>query len=102
MHDGSGALISSNDNWKDSQQTALEDAQLAPTDDRESAIEIALGPGLYTAIVRGAGDTTGGALVEPIPSRRAQPARLRSGSLTLIVFLARLPHLVRHGVCAIE
>jgi hypothetical protein len=64
LHDGSGALIASNDNWKDTQQTALETAGLAPTDDREAALEIALGPGLYTALVRGAGDTTGVALVE--------------------------------------
>ncbi len=64
LHDGSGTLIASNDNWKDTQQSELEAAGLAPTDDRESAIEIALGPGLYTAIVRGVGDTTGVALVE--------------------------------------
>jgi hypothetical protein len=64
LHDGSGALLASNDNWKDTQQTELEAASLAPNDDREAAIEVALGPGAYTAIVRGAGDTSGVALVE--------------------------------------
>jgi hypothetical protein len=38
--------------------------QLAPTDDRESAILAFLAPGAYTAVVRGKGDTTGVALVE--------------------------------------
>ena len=64
LHDGTGSLIATNENWKDTQESELEASGLAPTDDREAAIQIALGPGLYTAIVRGAGDTTGVALVE--------------------------------------
>ncbi len=64
LHDITGALIATNEDWKDTQQTELEASGLAPNDDRESAIQIALGAGLYTAIVRGAGDTTGVALVE--------------------------------------
>jgi hypothetical protein len=64
LHDGNGALIRSNDNWKETQQTDIEAAQLAPADDRESAIEASLAPGAYTAIVRGARDTTGVGLVE--------------------------------------
>jgi hypothetical protein len=64
LHDGNGALIRSNDNWKETQQTEIEAAQLAPADDRESAIEATLAPGAYTAIVRGSGDLTGVALVE--------------------------------------
>ena len=35
-----------------------------PSDDRESAVVRTLGAGGYTAIVRGAGETTGIALVE--------------------------------------
>jgi hypothetical protein len=64
LHDGNGALIRSNDNWKETQQAEIEAAQLAPADDRESAIEATLAPGAYTAIVRGNGDLTGVALVE--------------------------------------
>ena len=64
LHDGNGALIRSNDNWKETQQTDIEAAQLALADDRESAIEATLAPGAYTAIVRGNGDLTGVALVE--------------------------------------
>ncbi len=64
LHDGFGALIASNDNWKDTQEVALEESQLAPSDEREAALQIALGPGAYTAIVRGADETSGVGLVE--------------------------------------
>src|SRR5437660_1397357 len=36
--DGNGNLVGSNDNWKDSQQAAIEATGLAPGDDREPAI----------------------------------------------------------------
>ena len=64
IHDGSGALIAFDDNWKDLQETEIADDGLAPSDERESAIEATLAPGAYTAIVRGLNDTTGVALVE--------------------------------------
>ena len=64
LHDGSGAIIASNDNWKDTQQTEIQATGLAPTDDAESAILASLAPGSYTAIVRGKNSTTGVALVE--------------------------------------
>ncbi len=64
LHDKDGALITSNDDWKDTQQAAIEATGLAPTDDRESAILMTLAPSSYTAIVRGKNDTTGVALVE--------------------------------------
>jgi hypothetical protein len=64
LHDISGALIASNDDWQDTQKAELETAGLAPSDERESAIQIALGAGAYTAIVRGAGESSGVALVE--------------------------------------
>ncbi len=56
--------IAFDDDWKDSQQAEIEDAGLAPTDDREAAIEANLSPGAYTAIVRGKNNTTGVALVQ--------------------------------------
>jgi hypothetical protein len=64
LHDGNGTVIGLNDNWKDGQLQAVQATQLAPTDDRESAIVAFLAPGNYTAVVRGKGDTTGVALVE--------------------------------------
>lgn len=64
LHDSSGALIATNDNWKDSQQSDISATGLAPSDDRESAIDAVLPDGAYTAIVRGANNTVGNALVE--------------------------------------
>jgi hypothetical protein len=60
----SGTVIRSNDNWKDSQRAEIEATGLAPTHDAESALLEAVAPGAYTAIVRGAGRTTGVGLVE--------------------------------------
>lgn len=53
-----------NDNWRDSQETAIGATGLAPTDDRESAIDATLAPGAYTGIVRGKNGATGVALFE--------------------------------------
>ena len=69
LHDGSGALIALNDNWKtrpdgSSQQAEIEATGLAPTDDLESALLQTLPAGNYTAIVRGKNNTMGVGLVE--------------------------------------
>ena len=67
LHDSAGALVATNDNWMDlsqENQTTLTDNNLAPTDDAESALVQTLDPGGYTAVVLGAGATTGVALVE--------------------------------------
>ena len=64
LRDADGALLASNDNWKDSQEAEIQATGVAPTNDAESAIVAHLAPGAYTAILRGHGDTTGVALVE--------------------------------------
>ena len=64
LHDNNGVLITSNDNWKESQQAEIEATGIPPQDDRESAILMTLQPSSYTAIVRGKNDTTGVALIE--------------------------------------
>jgi hypothetical protein len=73
LHDGTGALIASNDNWQHtiiggiitaSQVSAIQGSGHAPGDPRESAIIADLPAGNYTAIVRGVTNTTGVALVE--------------------------------------
>ena len=61
---GSGMTVRSNDNWKDAQRSEIEAAGLAPGHDEEAALVETLGPGAYTAIVRGSGRTTGVGLVE--------------------------------------
>jgi hypothetical protein len=67
LHDISGTLIASNDNWKSNQQAQIEATRLTPGDDRDDAILARLQPGDYTAIVRGSGGTTAVALVEAYP-----------------------------------
>ena len=64
LRDGNGALVMANDNWKSTQQAVIEATGLQPTDDNEPAILAALASGIYTAIMRGVGDTTGIGLVE--------------------------------------
>src|ERR1700694_813737 len=64
LHDGNGALIASNDNWRSDQEAEISATTIAPTDDLESAILRTLPPGAYTAIVRGSGNATGVAVVE--------------------------------------
>jgi sugar lactone lactonase YvrE len=60
----SGNTLFINDNWKDTQQTGIQVTGLAPPNDLESAIRIALQPGKYTAILSGTNNTTGVGLVE--------------------------------------
>jgi hypothetical protein len=64
FHNGNGALLSQNDNWKSTQQAAIQNSGYAPPKDTEAAILATLQPGNYTAIVRGKGHTTGVALAE--------------------------------------
>jgi hypothetical protein len=64
LHDGNGALLAQNDDWRLSQQQQLIETGLAPNDNRESALVLALQPGPYTAIVRGKDGQTGVGLVE--------------------------------------
>jgi hypothetical protein len=67
LHDQNGALLQENDNWVDSpNKQAIIDSTVPPTNDLESAIVATLpaNGASYTAIVRGANNTTGIAVVE--------------------------------------
>jgi len=64
LYDGNGTLIMSNDNWKDSQQAALQNSGFQPPNDLDSAILVTLPTGNYTAIVSGKNGGTGISLVE--------------------------------------
>jgi hypothetical protein len=64
LHNSTGDVIASNDDWQDSQRAQIIASGLAPTDAKESAIFATLPAGNYTAVVRGANGTTGVALVE--------------------------------------
>jgi hypothetical protein len=69
LHDGNGNALATNDNWKissdgSSQQAEIEATTVPPTNDLESALVATLGPGNYTAIVRGKNNSTGVGSVE--------------------------------------
>jgi len=64
LFDGNGNVLWTNNDWKDSQQAAIQATGLAPTNDLESAILRTLAPGNYTAILSGRNNTTGIGLVE--------------------------------------
>jgi hypothetical protein len=64
LYDGSGSLITTNDDWKSTQEAAITDTQLAPPNDVEAAILATLQPGAYTVIEDDASASTGVGLVE--------------------------------------
>ena len=76
LHDGSGQLIASNDNWQEAPNKQEIIDSIPPTNDLESAILSPLSPGLYTAIVTGANSTTGVALVEAYDLDRTVDSKL--------------------------
>ncbi len=63
LHDGNGALLASNDDWK-TNEAEIRATTIPPTHDRESALVADLAPGAYTAILRGKNGSTGVGLVE--------------------------------------
>lgn len=66
LRDSAGDLIESNDNWGDAANASnIQDTGLAPSDSLESAILVSLPTDAnYTAILKGAGATTGIGLIE--------------------------------------
>jgi len=64
LHDSNGALIRSNDDWKQNQSAEIQASGLAPTNDREAAIIGNFPPGAYTAVLRGKNGSSGIGLVE--------------------------------------
>src|SRR5262249_35991016 len=87
LHDSTGALIASNDNWQftiiggiitSDQGIEIRNSGHAPANPLESAIIANLPPGNYTAIVRGVSNTTGVALVEAYDLSPATPLAFRN------------------------
>jgi uncharacterized protein YkwD len=65
LHDSSGTVIASNDNWGQNANSAeIADSGVAPTNPSESAVLMSLAPGSYTAVLSGVNQTTGTAVVE--------------------------------------
>jgi plastocyanin len=64
LNNGTGAVITSNDNWGNAANAQSIPANLRPPNSLESAILTSLGAGNYTAVVSGVNSTTGVALAE--------------------------------------
>ena len=71
--DGNGTVLSANDNWRTDQPATIQATGVAPTHDSEAALVHTVPPGPYTAIVRGAGGSTGVAVVEVYALENAPP-----------------------------
>ena len=86
LHDSSGALLQSNDDWRDGRDAAtIQSKGLAPTDNHEAALLATLPAGNYSAVVRGYNDATGVGLVE-IYDLQATAARTANISTRALVF----------------
>ncbi len=59
VYDSSNSVVATNDNWKSSQQAAIQATGYAPGNDSEAAAIVTLAPGNYTVVVSGVGNTTG-------------------------------------------
>lgn len=64
LRNANGALIRDNNNWRDWQETEIENTTIPPTNDLEAAILDFLPYGNYTAVLRGENNTTGVGVVE--------------------------------------
>ena len=52
LHNATGAIVASNDDWQDAQEAQITASGLAPTDPNESAIYATLPAGNYTGVVQ--------------------------------------------------
>ncbi|HEY1769199.1 MAG TPA: hypothetical protein VGG02_02970 [Chthoniobacterales bacterium] len=64
LYDSSGKVLATNDNWKQTQQVAIQATGIAPPNNAESALIITLPAGSYTAVMSGKNSTPGVGLVE--------------------------------------
>jgi hypothetical protein len=77
LFDSNGQPITSNDNWMDApNRQEIIDSTLVPSHPLEAAILTTVPPGAVTAIVRGANNHTGVALVEVFDLASGSPAKL--------------------------
>ncbi|HKP02771.1 MAG TPA: hypothetical protein VJU77_05335 [Chthoniobacterales bacterium] len=85
LHGSNGFATLTNDNWRDTQEAAIVATGLAPTNDLESAIDVTLQPGAYTAVVRGKNNTTGVGLIEVYDIGQSVPSKLANISTRAFV-----------------
>lgn len=85
---GPGAFVTiTNDNWRDdpAQEAAIIATGIPPSNNLESAIDVTLNPGAYTAFVKGKNNTSGVALVEVYDFSQAASSKLANVSTRAFV-----------------
>jgi predicted outer membrane repeat protein len=86
LRNAAGELIASNDDWQTNANAAdIQNTGIAPTNPAEAALLGALAPAAYTAILRGANDTTGTGLVEVYDLDRTADSKLANISTRGVV-----------------
>jgi glucose/arabinose dehydrogenase len=85
LHGSTGALITSNNDWRETQESEIVNTGLAPQNNFESAIVATLQPGTYTAVVAGRGGASGVALVEVYDLDSAAASKLANISTRSLV-----------------
>jgi hypothetical protein len=78
LHGPAGFVTIMDDNWRDNpaQETAIQATGIAPSNNLESAIDVTLNPGSYTAVLTGKNNTSGVALVEVYDLNQAASSKL--------------------------
>ncbi len=86
LHDAAGATIAVNDNWgQNANSAAIAQSGVAPAHSNEPAILLDLAPGSYTAVLSGANQTTGLAVVEIYDLDSAADSKLANISTRVLV-----------------
>lgn len=85
LHAANGSVITTNDNWKDTQRPEIEAIGIPPEDDLEAAVVATLQPGNYTAIASGKNQTSGVGLLEIYDLDEATNSKLANLSTRGIV-----------------
>jgi hypothetical protein len=76
LYDETGSLVRINNNWRDSQRAEIAATGHAPSQDTESALLVALGPGRYTAVLLGVDNTVGVGKIDVIDVDATAASRL--------------------------
>ncbi|HEY2800266.1 MAG TPA: hypothetical protein VGI85_06710 [Chthoniobacterales bacterium] len=64
LHNSNGDVIAFNNDWRETDEAIIQNTGIPPPSDKESAIIATLGPGHFTAILRGQNSGVGVALLE--------------------------------------
>jgi hypothetical protein len=85
LHDATGAIVSTNDDWRGVQATEIQDRGLAPSNEKEAVIIASLAAGNYTVVLGGVGGSTGIGLIEVYDLDQRADSRLMNLSARAFV-----------------